>query len=1159
MRSLLITAVLFLSCAVAPAQTNLIWIDSPAGEYVGNGETYYSTNLADFDVARYGGLPAAIVVNAFGYTAYFAGPNGQLPSVGVYSNAVRWPFNGSSPGLNVDGDGRGCDSVCGSFQVYEYHQDSSGNIDRFWATFSQYCGSGGPCVGPPLTGEIRYRSLLAPPTPLPRTLRVPGDFPTMQAALDDANSLALDEVLVDPGVYYESVQFGGTRARLVSANGPAATYLVATGSVAITFQGSTPDSMVCGFTIMGSDQGINSYGSPTIVSNAFVNCGVAIFSSREGSPTILGNTIIGCSSFAIQLSSADGADVEGNVMEENGAGIDLYQSGAPTIMNNVLRRNHSDGVTIYGDANIVQNLISDNQGNGISWLGPGGARGVWVVNNTVIGNQAAAIAADSNEAGSEIINNILVGNVALSVSGAAPMVQFNDIYSRVGTPYSGITNLTGIDGNISADPFPACEPGDDFHLLPASPCIDAGTNGAPALPATDFDGRPRILSGSTNGPAVVDIGAFEFDAASPPTPCLFLYCPSNIVTVAPPGEDGVVVNYPAPFATPGAVLSNLPPPGAAFPVGDDIVSVTADHGTNVMTCSFVISVLAANEYGRALGTTNIDWASGGDASWFVEVDVTHDGFAAAQSGAITNDQTSTLQTTITGPGTLSFWWEVSSETNQDFLSVSVSGATQAAISGEVDWHEVTLYLGSGPQLVEWTYSKGAAGSAGQDAGWLDQVAYVPGAVPPLIESEPASLTVGAGMNAAFSVSATGTPPLAYQWSFNGLEIAGATNASLVITNAQTTNAGTYSVLVTNQEGAVPSDGATLTLAEVLAWGADTFGQTNVPPNLTNVIAIAGGWHHSVALKADGTVTAWGDNNAGQTNVPASLANVIAISSRSGDHIMALRADGTVAVWGDNTYGQTNVPAGLSNVVAIAAGAGQCLVLRADGTTVAWGYIPTVPAGLTNLVAIAAGDNANLFLQADGTVAASGTYVPGGLSNIVAIAAGGSHYLALRADGGVFGWGNNTYGQTRIPAGLTNVVAIAAGDYHSLALRADGTVAVWGSYYNKVRYLPAAALPGLTNAVAAAAGSDHDLALFGSVPSSGPPLPAFRPPDIGWGGGVFRCALATQSGGVYQLEYKNSLADPYWRALGLTAGNGSNQLLMDSTAAGAQRFYRVRRW
>jgi hypothetical protein len=144
--------------------------------------------------------------------------------------------------------------------------------------------------------------------------------------------------------------------------------------------------------------------------------------------------------------------------------------------------------------------------------------------------------------------------------------------------------------------------------------------------------------------------------------------------------------------------------------------------------------------------------------------------------------------------------------------------------------------------------------------------------------------------------------------------------------------------------------------------------------------------------------------------------------------------------------------------------------------------------------------------------------------------------------------------------LTNIVAIGAGDYHSLALRADGTVAVLGSYFIRVAgggtgFIPAASPPGLTNATAVAPGSNHDLALLGS----GPPLPGLRLQDIGCAGGVFNCSLPTQSGRVCRLEYKDSLADAAWTPLPLIAGNGRTQMLSDGTAAGAQRFDRVRRW
>ena len=92
----------------------------------------------------------------------------------------------------------------------------------------------------------------------------------------------------------------------------------------------------------------------------------------------------------------------------------------------------------------------------------------------------------------------------------------------------------------------------------------------------------------------------------------------------------------------------------------------------------------------------------------------------------------------------------------------------------------------------------------------------------------------------------------------------------------------------------------------------------MPPGLNNVVAIAAGGYHSLALKYDGTVVAWGDDSVGQTNVPAGLSNVVAVAA-GGFHSLALKADGTLVTWGDNSAGQSSVPVGLTNVVAISAG------------------------------------------------------------------------------------------------------------------------------------------------------------------------------------------------------------------------------------------------
>ncbi len=80
-----------------------------------------------------------------------------------------------------------------------------------------------------------------------------------------------------------------------------------------------------------------------------------------------------------------------------------------------------------------------------------------------------------------------------------------------------------------------------------------------------------------------------------------------------------------------------------------------------------------------------------------------------------------------------------------------------------------------------------------------------------ITQSPTSQTASAGSNAIFTVSASGTPPLSYQWLFNGAVIDGATMTELILTEVQPTNAGRYRVAVTNSTGAVTSKVATLTV------------------------------------------------------------------------------------------------------------------------------------------------------------------------------------------------------------------------------------------------------------------------------------------------------------------------------------------------------------
>jgi uncharacterized membrane protein YoaK (UPF0700 family) len=277
----------------------------------------------------------------------------------------------------------------------------------------------------------------------------------------------------------------------------------------------------------------------------------------------------------------------------------------------------------------------------------------------------------------------------------------------------------------------------------------------------------------------------------------------------------------------------------------------------------------------------------------------------------------------------------------------------------------------------------------------------------------------------------------------------------------------------------PVSAAPLT-GSVVGWGNNSSGQTDVPPGLSGVTAIAACGSQSLALRADGTVVAWG---AGE-DVPAGLSDVTAISCGWG-HILALKSDGTVVAWGSDSYGQTEVPAGLSGVTAIAAGGVHSLALKSDGTVVSWGIdrpgiLDTPPAGLSGVTAIAAGGEFSLALKSDGTVAGWG-YIyfgtpnpPADLSGVIAISAGFRQGLALKSDGTVVGWGGE--GQPFVPAGLSGITAISAGESHDLALKSDGTVVAWGDDYYGQADVPI----GLSGVIAISAGAHHSLAL---VPSS----------------------------------------------------------------------------
>jgi hypothetical protein len=164
------------------------------------------------------------------------------------------------------------------------------------------------------------------------------------------------------------------------------------------------------------------------------------------------------------------------------------------------------------------------------------------------------------------------------------------------------------------------------------------------------------------------------------------------------------------------------------------------------------------------------------------------------SQTVTAGQTVTFSVVATGTPPLNYQW---------FLDgVVIAGATSPIYTTGA---ATTASNGS-------TYNVIVSNVAGSTPSNNVTLTVLPGAMAPTITTQPASATVTAGQAATFSVVASGTQPLSYQWQMNGAAIAGATSSSYTTPATTTANSGsTFNVVVSNSAGTVTSNSATLTV------------------------------------------------------------------------------------------------------------------------------------------------------------------------------------------------------------------------------------------------------------------------------------------------------------------------------------------------------------
>ena len=225
---------------------------------------------------------------------------------------------------------------------------------------------------------------------------------------------------------------------------------------------------------------------------------------------------------------------------------------------------------------------------------------------------------------------------------------------------------------------------------------------------------------------------------------------------------------------------------------------TADNGA---TFAVVVSNSAGSATSRA-AKLNVG-AAGGPVAPSITVQPSDQSIAAGH--------TATYSVTATGTAPLSYQWQKN--------GTAVAGATSASYTTPA---ETTADSGASFAVVV----SNSAGSVTSRGAKLN-VAAAGGPVAPSITVQPADQSIRAGQTATYSVTATGTAPLTYQWQRNGTVIAGATSASYTTpTQSTTDNGATFAVVVRNSAGSATSRSARLSVTSALTQGTDVVTYKN---------------------------------------------------------------------------------------------------------------------------------------------------------------------------------------------------------------------------------------------------------------------------------------------------------------------------------------------
>jgi alpha-tubulin suppressor-like RCC1 family protein len=506
----------------------------------------------------------------------------------------------------------------------------------------------------------------------------------------------------------------------------------------------------------------------------------------------------------------------------------------------------------------------------------------------------------------------------------------------------------------------------------------------------------------------------------------------------------------------------------------------------------------------------------GEAPWFAQSTITHDGVDAAQSGAGSENQDCSLSLTVNGPQDLSFFWKLtSSDQGSGLVVFYLDGVESGYIQPSQDWNQRHYDIPAGSHTLEWYYTDLI--SSEESTAWLDQVVLTPvifhsvtfdlGKHGSRIGGGELMQSVRAGTGAiAPTVSAeAGWAFTGWDLSFDAVTTAMTVTALYVVPTPPVISDFPQPRVLPSGSSASLSVTATSNAPLDYQWYRGETGDTSAPiPGATGPLLV------TPALTASARFWVRVANAAGTVDTPASS---VTITPRVG-HI--LRGFGSTAYGrlGNGYPGFAAAPSLVdADVSVVSAGQEHTVFVKTNGSL--WGMgnnsqgqlgIATLTSAVpvpiaTGVTTVATGLSHTLFVKTDGTLWAMGNNRFGQLGDgstttrstpvlvaagVVAVSAGYYHSLFIKTDGSLWAMGYNYAGQlgdggTSSSPGAdhatpiqvaTGVTAVSAGGYQTRYIKTDGTLWAAGGNYRDLALYPPAQIA--TDVAAVCVGLDHVL-------------------------------------------------------------------------------------